>query len=145
MPAISRRAGVSGQPFPARCRNALRSPWQRVLERQAVEQPPVGAHQREGVEDADRARMAVEQLAEVGLAQPPVDARADLDADDRRDHWRAAEPPGEIDLAEPAFAEQPLDAVFKLGFGTRDQIAGLEEIPRAAPRTAKLRRRASRR
>ena len=44
----------------------------------------VRAHQREGVEDADRARMAVEQLPEVRLAQPAVDARADLDADASR-------------------------------------------------------------
>jgi hypothetical protein len=29
--------------------------------------------------------MAVEQLAEVGLAKPAVDARTDLDADDLRD------------------------------------------------------------
>ena len=55
--------------------------------------------------------MPVEQLPEVRLAQPPVDVLADLDADDRRDDRRAPEPPGEIDLAEPALAEQPLDAV----------------------------------
>ena len=71
--------------FGPRCRPArrcaLRSPWQRVLERQAVEHLAVGAHQREAIEDADRARMAVEQLAEVGLAQPAVLMRADLDAD----------------------------------------------------------------
>ena len=63
----------------------------RVLERQAVEHPAVGAHQRERVEDADRARMAVEQLAEVGLAQPAVDARADLDADRRPARRRTAQ------------------------------------------------------
>ena len=42
----------------------------RVLEREAVEQPAVRAHEREGVEDADRARVPVEQLPEVRLAQP---------------------------------------------------------------------------
>ena len=56
-----------------------------VLEREAVEDPSVAAHQREGVEHADRARMSVQQLAEVGFAQPAVDAAADLDAHRLRD------------------------------------------------------------
>ena len=38
-------------------------------------------------------------------------SRADLDAHDLRDDGRPAEPPREIDLAEPALAEQPFDAV----------------------------------
>ena len=62
----------------------------RVLERQVVEHLAVGAHQREAIEDADRARVAVQQQAEVGLAQPAVDARADLDADLFGDRRRAA-------------------------------------------------------
>ena len=65
-----------------------------VFHRQAVEHLAV-AEQRKRVEDANRARMAVEQIAEVRLAQPAVDAAADLDADDRRARdrdrpWRAA-------------------------------------------------------
>ena len=54
----------------------------RVLEREAVQHLSVGAHQRKRVEDANRPRMSVQQLPEVRLAQPPVDARAHLDADD---------------------------------------------------------------
>ena len=42
-----------------------------------------------------------------------VDALADLDADGRGDDARAPEPPGEIDLAEPALAEQSFDAVLQ--------------------------------
>ena len=42
----------------------------RILERQAVERRAVVAHDDEGVVDRDRARVAVEQLAEVGLADP---------------------------------------------------------------------------
>ena len=81
MPAISRRAAASDQPLPVARQERAQVAVARVLERQAVEDAAVGAHQRKRVEDADRARMAVEQLAEVRLAQPAVDAAADLDAD----------------------------------------------------------------
>ena len=81
MPAISRRAAGFGPALVAARQERAEIAVPRVLERQAVEHPPVVAHQRKGVEDADRARVAVEQLAEVGLAQPAVDAAADLDAD----------------------------------------------------------------
>ena len=37
--------------------------------------------ERERIEDADCARVGVQQLAEVGFAQPAVDALAHLDAD----------------------------------------------------------------
>ena len=103
----------------------------RVLERQAVEDAVHRAHQRKRVEDANRARMSVEQLAEVRLAQPAVDARADLDADDLRDDRRAAEPRGEIDLTEAALAEQPFDAVLEPRFRAADDLARRQQIPRA--------------
>ena len=74
------------------------------------------ADQREAVEDADRARVAVEQLAEVRLAQPAVDVRADLDADLFGDGRRPAQPAREIDLAESALPEEPLDAVAQAPF-----------------------------
>ena len=57
----------------------------RVLERQVVEHVAVGPGQREAVVDADRARSAIEELAEVRLADPGVDVQADLDADLARD------------------------------------------------------------
>ena len=55
----------------------------RVLERQGIEQRAGrgrAAEQRKAVVDPDRARMAVEQMTEVRLAHPAVDAGADLDA-----------------------------------------------------------------
>ena len=45
MPAISRRAVRSGQPLPVRCRNALQVAVTRVLEREAVEDAAVRAHE----------------------------------------------------------------------------------------------------
>ena len=87
MPAISRRAAASDQPLAGATQERAQVAVLRVFERQAVEHAaPSARDQRKRVEDADRARMAVEQLAEVGLAQPAVDARADLDADRLRHH-----------------------------------------------------------
>jgi hypothetical protein len=57
--------------------------------------------------------MFVQQLPEIRLPQPPVHPRAHLDADGLGDRRRAAEPPGEIDLTEPALAEQTVDAVLQ--------------------------------
>src|SRR5688572_27671528 len=94
----------------------------RVLERQAVQHPPVGMHQRKAVEDTNRPRVAVEQLSEVRLAQPPADARAYFDADKLRDHQRSREPTGEVYLAESAFPEQPFDAIPEPGFRTGDDL-----------------------
>ena len=131
MPAISRRAVASGQPLRGARQERAQIAVPRVLEREAVEHAAVGAHQRKRVEHANRARMRVEQLAEVRLAQPAVDAAADLDADRLRHHRRAADPPGEIDLAEAAFAEQPLDAVPQPGFRAGDDLRRRQQI--AAP------------
>ena len=54
----------------------------RVLEREAVQQawPRANANERKCVVHADRLRLLLEHLAEVRLAQPAVDARADLQA-----------------------------------------------------------------
>src|SRR6185369_8570878 len=71
----------------------------RVLEGEAVEDAALRSHQRERVEDADRPGMPVQQLAEVRLAQPAVDALAGLDADGGGHHPRCPETPGEIHLA----------------------------------------------
>ena len=78
MPAISRRAAAL-RPAPCRAlQKAIEIAVRRVLEREAVEHVAVGLHERKRVVDADRARMAIEQLAEVRLAQPAVDLRLTL-------------------------------------------------------------------
>jgi len=74
--------------------------------------------------------VAVQELPEVGLAEPPVDAFAGLDADGRRDDPRPPEPPGEIGLAEAAFAEQPLDAVVEARLRALDDLGGHEQALR---------------
>ena len=61
--------------------------------------------------------MPVEQLPEIGFADPAVDARADLDAHGRRDVRGLAEPLRQVGLAEAPFAEQPVDAVAQAGLG----------------------------
>ena len=78
--------------------------------------------------------MPVEQLAEVGLAQPAVDARADLDADRRGHDGRTAEALREIDLPEAALADQPLDAIAQLRFRAFNHLPGLQ--PRGGERPA---------
>src|SRR5262249_16022316 len=75
-----------------------------VLERQTVQDVAIGANQRKGVVNRKRRGMAVQQLTEVGLAQPTVDARTHFDANDLRNDRRAAEPRGEIDLPESSLA-----------------------------------------
>jgi hypothetical protein len=81
--------------------------------------------------------MAIEQLAEVGLAQPAVDARTHLDADDLRDDRGAAEPRGEIDLTEAPFAEQTFDAVLQARLWTRDDAIRHQQLPRPVGLSAK--------
>src|SRR5262249_34160652 len=77
----------------------------RVLERQAIKHFTARSQQRECIERPNRARVAVEEQAEVGFAQPAVDVRAHLDADRFRHDRRAAETGGEKDLAESALTE----------------------------------------
>src|SRR5207249_6157667 len=89
---------------------------------------PVRAHQGKPVENADRPGMPVEQLSEVRLAHPPVDVRADLDADELRDNSRASESPGEIDLAEAAHADRPLDAVAEFRFRADDDLRAFQQV-----------------
>ena len=71
--------------------------------------------------------MPIQQLPEVRLAQPPVDALTHFDAHDRGHGGGAAQPSCEIDLAESACAEQPLDPVLQVRFGAGHDLAGHEQ------------------
>ncbi len=71
----------------------------RVLERQAVADLRPGGEQRKRVKDPNGPWMFVEQLAEVRFAEPAVDARADLDAEDLGDVAGPSLPAGEVQLA----------------------------------------------
>ena len=95
MPAISRRTARLGPSFlRPRCRKATeitvlartRAPGSRGR----VASPRI---MRKGVEHANRARMVVEQLAEVRFAQPSVDPRADLETHRRWDDRPTLKPP----------------------------------------------------
>ena len=72
--------------------------------------------------------MLIKELPEVGLAQPSVDAAADLDAQVFGHRARAANPPRQVDLAEPALAEQAVDAISQLCFRTHQLVAGVDEL-----------------
>ena len=111
----------------------------RVLERQDVEDGLRRPQQRKRVEDANRARVILEQLAEVRLAQPAADVRAHLETDHLRHPGRAPETMCEVHLAEPALAEPADDAILTACFGTRDDVAG-REVPRAAAPIGRSRR-----
>ena len=102
----------------------------RILEHQAVQDRTVLAHQRKGIEDGDRAGMAVEQLPDVRLTQPPVDAAADLDADGGGNGGRACRADGQIHLAEPALAEQLFDPVPEARFRADDRLTRLQQFLR---------------
>src|SRR5439155_1119385 len=105
----------------------------RVLEREAVQNLFVWAgvaQNGESVENANRAGMSVEQLPEVRLPQPPVDASAHLDANSLGDNRRATEPRGEIHLAEPALAEQSLDAILELRLRAGNELSRCQELAR---------------
>ena len=133
----ARDLAARGQLAPALAR-ALQEgpevPVARVLDGEAIEDAPVLAHEREGVVDADRPGVSVQELPEVGLAQPPVDVLAGLDADRRWHQPREAGPFGQVDLAEPSGAEQPLDAVREPGLRAGDDLRGFQEPPRRIER-----------
>ena len=134
MPAISRRAVVSVQPLAERLQERAEIAMPRVLERQTVRAAcPPACTQRERVEHADRARVVVEQLAEVRLAQPAVDARAHLDAQAPRDSLRAAEPGREVDLSEAPSAEEPIDPRPAARSRRWQRISGDTRRRRASP------------
>src|SRR5262249_20260755 len=82
------------------------------------------------VEDADGPRMSVEKLSEVGLAEPPVDAVARLDADDLRYVRRATQPRREVGLAETSLADQTVHAVLQTRLRTRDDLRRHEQKAR---------------
>ena len=71
--------------------------------------------------------MLLEQLSEIRLPQPAVDARADLDADDPGNGSRFPEPPREIDLSEPTLPEQTIDALLEPTLGAEEEVAGYDE------------------
>ena len=106
----------------------------RVLEGQAVERSSIRLHDGKRVEDSERAGVVIEQLAEVGLAQPAVDAAADLDAKVLGYRVRAADASREIDLAETALAEQAIDAISEPGLRAGELVAGRDEL--VAPATS---------
>jgi hypothetical protein len=74
------------------------------------------------------ARVIVEELPEVRLAQPPIHARARLDTHGCRHRRRASDPAGQIHLTEAAFAQHPIDAVLQTRFGTGDHVTATEQI-----------------
>jgi hypothetical protein len=100
----------------------------RVLEREVVQDPAVRAHQREHVVHRDRARVAVEQIAEVRLADPAVDAVADLDAHRRGHRCRSLQPARQVDLAKAAFPEQTFDPVLQTRFRAGDHLRRHEQF-----------------
>ena len=117
----------------------------RVLEREAIMDVAGVAREREGVEDANRPRMTVEELAEVGFAQPAVDARTDFDAD-RPGHVRGTSQSARPKhLTEAALAEPQLDAVAKLRFRADDDLSRHEQAAGAPRAYARERRGAGRR
>src|SRR4029453_6286902 len=99
----------------------------RVFESETVERVSRRADRGKRVEHADGARMFLEQLSEIRLAQPAIDARADLDADDPWNRSRFPEPPREIDLSEPTLSEQTFDAVLEPTLGAEEEVAGCDE------------------
>src|SRR5213593_4037582 len=69
----------------------------------------------ESVEHLERARLSVEQLSEIGLAQPARDPVADLDADPRRKRSSRGRR-GNVNLAEAPFADETVQAVSPTRF-----------------------------
>jgi hypothetical protein len=101
-----------------------------VLQGQAVEDAAFRRQERERVEDPDGPGVAVQELAEVGLAHPTVDPLADLDADRGRNARQRAEPAREVRLAEPTFPEQAPHPVAHPALRAGDDLVGREEMAR---------------
>ncbi len=90
-------------------------PVLRVLHHEAVAHAvPVGLG--EPIEDSQCARLPLEQLGEVGFAQPGCETRADLDADLRGEAARRRRG-REIDLAEAPLPDEAVEPVGATGFG----------------------------
>ena len=96
----------------------------RVLECEVVKDLAIGPHQRKRVEHPDGARMTIEELPEVRLAQPSVNARTHLDADGLRNVRRISHALCQIRLAEAPLADQAFGAVLKVCFRTLDDLSG---------------------
>lgn len=73
----------------------------RVLECEVIQDLPIRPHQRKRVEHADCARMTIEELPEVRLAQPSVNPWTHLDADGLGNVRRISDALCQIRLAEP--------------------------------------------
>src|SRR6266568_4013790 len=71
----------------------------------------------ESVEHLERSRLSVEELGEIGLAQPARDPVADLDADPRRERSSRGRR-GKVDLAEAPFPDETVQAVSPTRFIT---------------------------
>src|SRR6058998_1435695 len=85
-----------------------------VLHHQAVACARRFGHD-ESVEHLERSRLSVEELSEIGLAQPACDPVADLDADLRRERSSGGRR-GNVDLAEAALADKTVQAVSPTRF-----------------------------
>ncbi len=130
-------AGLAPRPGRAcqvRAEVAVRS----VFERQHVEHPAVGPQHREAVEDLDRPRVRLQELAEVGLAQPAVDVGADLQTDLGGHAAGATETAGQIDLTEAALTYQSADSVGVAGIRAGDDLAGRRQSGRCGQKGRRL-------
>ena len=103
-------------------------PVARVLQREAIEHPPVGAHQREGVVQAQGARMILQQLAEVRLPHPAVDMRADLHPHDLGHAPGGSQPGGQVHVSKTALTQQAADPIAQAGVGADDHLGGHEVV-----------------
>ena len=119
--------GLLGPPLPGALEIGAQVAVLRVLERETVEDAAVLSHQGKRVEDADRAGVPRQKLAEVGLAEPAVHLLARLDRDDGRDREGARHPLREVGLAETALAEQAVDPILEPGLRARDDLLGEEQ------------------
>ena len=143
MPAISRRVAASLQRLSWRLRNAPRSPCF-AYQREAIEQftsASARPDDRERVVQTNRARVAVEQLTEIGLADPAIDPDADLDAERLGNCRRLAEPGREIDLPEAPLAKQAIDQVTRPRLAADEHLTATQQL-RAGGRQMTRRRRA---
>ena len=102
-------------------------PERTALQEALIECAARGAASLPFLTDGDRARMPVQQLAEVRLAQPAIDMWADLDADACRHHGGTSKAVGEINLAEAALPEQAIDLVTQLSLRAEEYLVGCEQ------------------
>ena len=78
--------------------------------------------------------MTIEELPEVRLAQPTVNAWTHLDADGLGNVRRISHALCQIRLAEPTLADQPFGAVLKVRLRAFDDLSGHEQWVRGQRR-----------